>query len=81
MMMVISGYMVYESLDGVSSFSSLFKIVDLAVNSRSKKFSPATNEPKGQDIQPQTSTFELDQIYFYFMKTSNHRRNPFPDHS
>ncbi|QIQ93692.1 ABC transporter ATP-binding protein [Streptococcus mutans] len=68
MMMVISAYMVYESLDGVSSFSSLLRSVDLAVELVQEVFALQPMNTKGQDIQPQTSTLELDQIIFTYEK-------------
>ncbi|EMC04931.1 ABC transporter ATP-binding protein [Streptococcus mutans] len=68
MMMVISAYMVYESLDGVSSFSSLLRSVDLAVELVQEVFALQPMNTKGQDIQPQTSTLELDQITFTYEK-------------
>ena len=60
--------MVYESLDGVSSFSSLLRSVDLAVELVQEVFALQPMNTKGQDIQPQTSTLELDQITFTYEK-------------
>ncbi|BAQ24138.1 ABC transporter ATP-binding protein [Streptococcus troglodytae] len=67
-MMVISAYMVYESLDGVSGFSSLLRAVDLAVELVQEVFNLQPMNTKGQDIQPQTSTLQLDQVTFSYGK-------------
>ncbi|MFC3932026.1 ABC transporter ATP-binding protein [Streptococcus dentapri] len=66
MMMVISAYMVYESLDGVSSFSSLLRAVDLAVELVEEIFDLQPMNTKGQDLQPSSSHLELDQVTFSY---------------
>ncbi|EHI74283.1 ABC transporter ATP-binding protein [Streptococcus criceti] len=66
MMMVISAYMVYESLDGVSSFSSLLRAVDLAVELVQEVFDLQPMNTKGQELQAQTSTLELEQVTFSY---------------
>ena len=66
MMMVISAYMIYESLDGVSSFSSLLRAVDLAVELVEEVFDLQPMNIKGQELQAQTSQLELDRVTFSY---------------
>lgn len=65
-MMIVSGFMVYENLDGVGSFSSLLRIVDLSVDMVNKVLAIQPMDTSGQDIQPQTSTIELDHVSFSY---------------
>lgn len=65
-MMLISAFMIYESLDGVGSFSSLLRIVDLSVDMVNKILSIKPMDISGKDLQPKTSNIKLDHVSFSY---------------
>ena len=65
-MMLISAFMIYESLDGVGSFSSLLRIVDLSVDMINKVLSIIPMDISGKDLQPKTSNIKLDHVSFSY---------------
>ena len=67
-MMIVSGFMVYENLDGVGSFSSLLRIVDLSVEMVNQVLSIRPMDVKGADLTPQTSHIELEHVSFSYGK-------------
>lgn len=64
--MLISAFMIYESLDGVGSFSSLLRIVDLSVDMVNKVLSIIPMDISGKDLQPKTSNIKLDHVSFSY---------------
>lgn len=65
-MMLISAFMIYESLDGVGSFSSLLRIVDLSVDMVNKVLSIKPMDISGKDLQPKTSNIKLNHVSFSY---------------
>lgn len=65
-MMLISAFMIYESLDGVGSFSSLLRIIDLSVDMVNKVLSIIPMDISGKDLQPKTSNIKLDHVSFSY---------------
>ena len=65
-MMLISAFMIYESLDRVGSFSSLLRIVDLSVDMVNKVLSIKPMDISGKDLQPKTSNIKLDHVSFSY---------------
>lgn len=65
-MILISAFMIYESLDGVGSFSSLLRIVDLSVDMVNKVLSIKPMDISGKDLQPKTSNIKLDHVSFSY---------------
>ena len=65
-MMLISAFMIYESLDGVGSFSSLLRIVDLSVDMVNKVLSIIPMDISGKDLQPKTSNIKLNHVNFSY---------------
>lgn len=65
-MMLISAFMIYESLDGVGSFSSLLRIVDLSVDMVNKVLSIKPMDISGKDLQSKTSNIKLDHVSFSY---------------
>ena len=65
-MMLISAFMIYESLDGVGSFSSLLRIVDLSVDMVNKVLSIKPMDISGKDLQSKTSNIKLDHVRFSY---------------
>ena len=65
-MMLISAFMIYESLDGVGSFSSLLRIVDLSVDMINKVLSIKPMDISGKDLQPKSSNIKLDHVSFSY---------------
>lgn len=65
-MMVISAFMVYESLDSVSSFSALLRTVDLSVKQVQEVLNLQPMDISGQDISPKTSNIELHHVTFSY---------------
>ena len=65
-MMLISAFMIYESLDGVGSFSSLIRIVDLSVDMVNKVLSIKPMDISGKDLQPKTSNIKLNHVNFSY---------------
>lgn len=65
-MMLISAFMIYESLDGVGSFSSLLRIVDLSVDMVNKVLSIKPMDISGKDLQPKTSNIKLNRVNFSY---------------
>lgn len=65
-MMVISAFMVYESLDSVSSFSALLRTVDLSVKQVQEVLILQPMDISGQDISPKTSNIELHHVTFSY---------------
>lgn len=65
-MMIISGFMVYENLDGVGSFSALLRIVDLSVDMVNQVLAIQPMDISGQDIEPKSSQIELRDVSFSY---------------
>lgn len=65
-MMIVSGFMIYENLDGVGSFSSLLRIVDLSVDMVNQVLAIQPMDISGQDIEPESSRIELRDVSFSY---------------
>ena len=65
-MMIVSGFMIYENLDGVGSFSSLLRIVDLSVDMVNQVLAIQPMDIIGQDIEPKSSRIELRDVSFSY---------------
>ena len=65
-MMIVSGFMIYENLDGVGSFSSLLRIVDLSVGMVNQVLAIQPMDISGQDIEPKSSRIELRDVSFSY---------------
>ena len=65
-MMIVSGFMIYENLDGVGSFSSLLHIVDLSVDMVNQVLDIQPMDISGQDIEPKSSRIELRDVSFSY---------------
>ena len=65
-MMIVSGFMIYENLDGVGSFSSLLRIVDLSVDMVNQVLAIQPMDISGQDIEPKSSQIELRDVSFSY---------------
>ena len=65
-MMIVSGFMIYENLDGVGSFSSLLRIVDLSVDMVNQVLTIQPMDISGQDIEPKSSRIELRDVSFSY---------------
>ena len=65
-MMIVSGFMIYENLDGVGSFSSLLRIVDLSVDMVNQVLAIQPMDISGQDIEPKNSRIELRDVSFSY---------------
>lgn len=65
-MMIVSGFMIYENLDGVGSFSSLLRIVDLSVDMVNQVLAIQPMDISGQDIDPKSSRIELRDVSFSY---------------
>lgn len=65
-MMIVSGFMIYENLDGVGSFSSLLRIVDLSVDMVNQVLAIQPMDISGQDIEPKSNRIELRDVSFSY---------------
>ena len=65
-MMIVSGFMIYENLDGVGSFSSLLRIVDLSVDMVNQVLAIQPMDISGQDIEPKSSRIDLRDVSFSY---------------
>ena len=65
-MMIVSGFMIYENLDGVGSFSSLLRIVDLSVDMVNQVLAIQPMDISGQDIEPKSSRIDLRNVSFSY---------------
>ncbi|EGF06184.1 ABC superfamily ATP binding cassette transporter, ABC/membrane protein [Streptococcus sanguinis SK1057] len=65
-MMIVSGFMIYENLDGVGSFSSLLRIVNLSVDMVNQVLAIQPMDISGQDIEPKSSRIELRDVSFSY---------------
>ncbi|AGU77712.1 ABC transporter ATP-binding protein [Streptococcus intermedius] len=65
-MMIVSGFMIYENLDGVGSFSSLLRIVDLSVDMVNQVLAIQPMDIIGQDIEPKSSRIDLRDVSFSY---------------
>ena len=65
-MMIVSGFMIYENLDVVGSFSSLLRIVDLSVDMVNQVLAIQPMDISGQDIEPKSSRIELRDVSFSY---------------
>ena len=65
-MMIVSGFMIYENLDGVGSFSSLLRIVDLSVDMVNQVLAIQPMDIRGQDIEPKSSQIKLRDVSFSY---------------
>ncbi len=61
-MMIVSGFMIYENLDGVGSSLSLLRIVDLSVDMVNQVLAIQPMDISGQDIEPKSSRIELRDV-------------------
>ena len=64
--MIVSGFMIYENLDGVGSFSSLLRIVDLSVDMVNQVLAIQPMDISGQDIEPKSSQIDLRDVSFSY---------------
>lgn len=65
-MMIVSGFMIYENLDGVGSFSSLLRIVDLSVDMVNQVLAIQPMDISGQDIDLKSSRIDLRNVSFSY---------------
>ncbi|MDO4667675.1 MAG: ABC transporter ATP-binding protein [Streptococcus sp.] len=65
-MMVISSFMVYDSLDGISSFSSLLRTVDLSVELVQEVLDLKPMDISGKEIIPNTANLQLEHVHFSY---------------
>lgn len=65
-MMVISSFMVYDSLDGISSFSSLLRTVDLSVELVQEVLDLKPMDISGKEIIPNTANLHLEHVHFSY---------------
>ena len=65
-MMIVSGFMIYENLDGVGSFSSLLRIVDLSVDMVNQVLAIQPMDISGRDTEPKSSRIELRDVSFSY---------------
>ena len=65
-MMIVSGFMIYENLDGVGSFSSLLRIVDLSVDMVNQVLAIQPMDISGRDIEPKSSRIDLRDVSFSY---------------
>ena len=65
-MMIVSCFMIYENLDGVGSFSSLLRIVDLSVDMVNQVLAIQPMDISGEDIEPKSSRIELRDVSFSY---------------
>ena len=77
-MMIVSGFMIYENLDGVGSFSSLLRIVDLSVDMVNQVLAIQPMDISGQDIEPKSSRIELRDVSFSYGNRKSLTRFPSP---
>ena len=66
-MMIVSGFMIYENLDGVGSFSSLLRIVDLSVDMVNQVLAIQPMDISGQDIDLKSSRIDLRNVSFSYV--------------
>ena len=67
-MMMISSFMVYESLDTMSGFSALVRNINIAVTKAKEILDMPPMDIKGEDISPASHDIELRNIGFSYDK-------------
>lgn len=65
-MMMISSFMVYESLDVMAGFSALIRSVSLAVDQANEIMSIKEMDIDGEDIHPRSKDIELKNVTFAY---------------
>ncbi|MBR6874363.1 MAG: ABC transporter ATP-binding protein [Ruminococcus sp.] len=65
-MMMISSFMVYESLDVMAGFSALIRSVDICVEQANEILSIPEMDIDGEDIEPGTRDIELKNVTFAY---------------
>ncbi|MBP2623087.1 ABC transporter ATP-binding protein [Streptococcus oricebi] len=65
-MMLISSFMVYESLDGVGSFSSLLRAVDLSVAMVEEILAIQPMDIEGEEMEPSHYALQLNHVDFSY---------------
>ena len=65
-MMLISSFMVYESLDVMAGFSALIRSVSLAVDQANEIMSIKEMDIDGEDIHPRSKDIELKNVTFAY---------------
>ena len=65
-MMMISSFMVYESLDVMAGFSALIRSVRICVDQAEEILSIPEMDTNGKDIDPQNKDIELENVSFAY---------------
>ncbi len=65
-LMIISSFMVYESLDMMGSFSALMRTVNIVVSKADEVLKLKPMDIDGEDIEPQSSNLEMKNISFSY---------------
>ena len=65
-MMMISSFMVYESLDVMAGFSALIRSVGICVDQAEEILSIPEMDTNGKDIDPQNKDIELENVSFAY---------------
>lgn len=65
-MMMISSFMVYESLDVMAGFSALIRSVGLCVDQANEIMAIEEMDINGEDIEPQSHDIELQNVNFAY---------------
>ena len=65
-MMMISSFMVYESLDVMAGFSALIRSVGICVDQAEEILSIPEMDTDGKDINPQNKDIELENVSFAY---------------
>lgn len=65
-MMMISSFMVYESLDVMAGFSALIRSVGLCVDQANEIMAIEEMDINGEDIEPQSRDIELQNVNFAY---------------
>jgi len=65
-LMTISAYMVYESLDMMGSFSALMRTVKIIVTQANEVMAIEPMDIEGEDITPQSTDIELKNVTFAY---------------
>jgi ATP-binding cassette subfamily B protein len=65
-MMMISSFMVYESLDVMAGFSALIRSVGICVDQAEEILSIPEMDTDGKDIKPQNRDIELENVSFAY---------------
>jgi len=65
-LMIISAFMVYESLDMMGGFSALMRNVNIVVNQANEVLSLPPMDIEGEDISPKNMDIELQNVSFAY---------------